>query len=233
MTTLTISIPGHPLLPLPPRRYLRDRSQRKLPSYHCSHATTDESTSHLLAHLITRNDEVREINALLVVTCEPPPLDTQILSTATSKYHLACAPASSPICLLALSTLLHCLLPPSHEAAFLRHLRCPRPPSTSKGSGLYPTYILPPTSKAGLRIPHPQILTGPTKSHCFIHSTVLHRQTVIPFHPPSHKSLDVEVLCRAQFSCHLTNLHRPNPHTPRTTSGASLRRTRTSLTLHL
>ncbi|KAJ8594585.1 hypothetical protein M405DRAFT_838450 [Rhizopogon salebrosus TDB-379] len=72
-----------------PPRYLRDRSQRKLPSHHCSHTTTDESTSHLLARLITRNDEVREINALLVVTCEPPPLETQILSTATIPHFIA------------------------------------------------------------------------------------------------------------------------------------------------
>ncbi|KAJ8594586.1 hypothetical protein M405DRAFT_858022 [Rhizopogon salebrosus TDB-379] len=35
---------------------------------------------------------------------KPPPLETQMLSTATSKCHLACAPASSPIYLLALST---------------------------------------------------------------------------------------------------------------------------------
>jgi hypothetical protein len=63
----------------------------------------------------------------------PSTLDTQILSTAMSKF-LACAPASSPIYSLALSTPLHCLRPPLHEAAFLLHHPCsPRPPSTSEG----------------------------------------------------------------------------------------------------
>jgi hypothetical protein len=44
----------------------------------------------------------------------PSTLDTQILSTAMSKF-LACAPASSLIYSLALSTPLHCLRPPLHE----------------------------------------------------------------------------------------------------------------------
>jgi hypothetical protein len=39
--------------------------------------------------------------------------------------------------------------------------------------------------------------------------------------------------CRVRFVCRLTNLHRPNPLTPRTTSWASLRRTRTFWTLRL
>jgi hypothetical protein len=50
--------------------YLRHRRQSKSASRHRSHTTTDGSTSHLLARLIARDDEVREINALLVVTSE-------------------------------------------------------------------------------------------------------------------------------------------------------------------
>jgi len=41
-----------------------------VPTDHLSHTTTEGSTSHLLAHLIARDDEVRGINALLVVTSE-------------------------------------------------------------------------------------------------------------------------------------------------------------------
>jgi hypothetical protein len=50
--------------------YLRHRRQSKSTSRHRSHTTTEGSTSHLLARLIARDDEVREINALLVVTSE-------------------------------------------------------------------------------------------------------------------------------------------------------------------
>ncbi|OAX35846.1 hypothetical protein K503DRAFT_867985 [Rhizopogon vinicolor AM-OR11-026] len=50
--------------------YLRHRRQSKSTSRHRSHTTTDGSTSHLLARLIARDDEVREIDALLVVTSE-------------------------------------------------------------------------------------------------------------------------------------------------------------------
>jgi hypothetical protein len=55
---------------------------------------------------------------------KPPPLETQNLSKATSECHLACAPASSPIYsplhprIRSGTTPLHCLLPPSCEAAF-------------------------------------------------------------------------------------------------------------------
>ena len=38
--------------------------------YYCSHTTTDALTGYLLAHLITRDDAVRQINVLLVVILE-------------------------------------------------------------------------------------------------------------------------------------------------------------------
>jgi hypothetical protein len=90
--------------------------------------------------LISDNPGVYLLRPVFVVDRLPPhspPLGAQILSTTTSK-RLVCAPASSPIYLLALSmplhprtnTLLHCLRPPSYEAAFLHHHpRRPRPTS--------------------------------------------------------------------------------------------------------
>ncbi|KAG1723533.1 uncharacterized protein EDB91DRAFT_1255604 [Suillus paluster] len=60
-----------PSTPSSPPSYLRPRRQSKSTSRHRSHTTTDGgSSSHLLARLIARDDEVREINALLVVTSE-------------------------------------------------------------------------------------------------------------------------------------------------------------------
>ncbi|KAG0694828.1 hypothetical protein DFH29DRAFT_300959 [Suillus ampliporus] len=60
-----------PSSPSSPPSYLRPRRQSKSTSRHRSHTTTDGgSSSHLLARLIARDDEVREINALLVVTSE-------------------------------------------------------------------------------------------------------------------------------------------------------------------
>lgn len=61
-----------PSSPSSPPSYLRPRRQSKSNSRHRSqHTTTDGgSSSHLLARLIARDDEVREINALLVVTSE-------------------------------------------------------------------------------------------------------------------------------------------------------------------
>ncbi|KAG1719283.1 hypothetical protein EDB19DRAFT_1836899 [Suillus lakei] len=61
-----------PSSPSSPPSYLRPRRQSKPNSRHRSqHTTTDGgSSSHLLARLIARDDEVREINALLVVTSE-------------------------------------------------------------------------------------------------------------------------------------------------------------------
>jgi hypothetical protein len=61
-----------PSSPSSPPSYLRPRRQSKSNSRHRSqHTTTDGgSSNHLLARLIARDDEVREINALLVVTSE-------------------------------------------------------------------------------------------------------------------------------------------------------------------
>lgn len=61
-----------PSSPSSPPSYLRPRRPSKSNSRHRSqHTTTDGgSSSHLLARLIARDDEVREINALLVVTSE-------------------------------------------------------------------------------------------------------------------------------------------------------------------
>ncbi|KAG2041370.1 hypothetical protein BDR03DRAFT_914068 [Suillus americanus] len=61
-----------PSSPSSPPSYLRPRRQSKSNSRHRSqHTTTDGgSSSHLLARLIARDDEVREINALLIVTSE-------------------------------------------------------------------------------------------------------------------------------------------------------------------
>ncbi|KAG2140954.1 uncharacterized protein EDB93DRAFT_1161207 [Suillus bovinus] len=61
-----------PSSPSSPPSYLRPRRPSKPNSRHRSqHTTTDGgSSSHLLARLIARDDEVREINALLVVTSE-------------------------------------------------------------------------------------------------------------------------------------------------------------------
>ncbi|KAH7919799.1 hypothetical protein BV22DRAFT_1050814 [Leucogyrophana mollusca] len=50
--------------------YLRPRRQSKSATRHRSHTTTDGSTSHLLARLLARDDEVREVKALLVVTSD-------------------------------------------------------------------------------------------------------------------------------------------------------------------
>jgi len=57
--------------------------QSKSASRHHSHTTTDGSTSHHLARLIARDDKVREINALLVVT--PERLKTESNSANTSE----------------------------------------------------------------------------------------------------------------------------------------------------
>ncbi|KIJ63436.1 hypothetical protein HYDPIDRAFT_113453 [Hydnomerulius pinastri MD-312] len=50
--------------------YLQPRRRSKSATRHRSHTTTEGSSSHLLARLIARDEEVREVNALLVVTSE-------------------------------------------------------------------------------------------------------------------------------------------------------------------
>ncbi|KAJ8594587.1 hypothetical protein M405DRAFT_476194 [Rhizopogon salebrosus TDB-379] len=123
-----------------------------------------------------------------------------MLSTATSKCHLACAPLHPRTRSETIS--LHCLLPPLHEAAFLRHfaalvfLQCLKTrfhtageslgdrlfisavmPASKVvfGPGLYPTYILAPRSKAKLHILICKSRPAPTNSHCFTRDAVLHR----------------------------------------------------------
>jgi hypothetical protein len=115
----------------------------------------DEHSSYALHHsaLSLTDLDINEFGSHHHLSHNPPnpsALDTQILSTAMSKF-LACAPTSSPIYSLALSTPLEssssnpqvklphfsacALRVPSRKAAFLHHhLRCPRPPLTSEGS---------------------------------------------------------------------------------------------------
>ncbi|KAJ8583608.1 hypothetical protein M405DRAFT_866894 [Rhizopogon salebrosus TDB-379] len=81
----------------------------------------------------------------------PPPLDTQILSTTMSKC-LVCAPASSPIYLLALSTPLHPRTP--HFIAYaLRHTKLHSSITTLAALVLYPS-ATPPLAPSPSLLPH-------------------------------------------------------------------------------
>jgi hypothetical protein len=86
--------------------------------------------------------------AQIVNPPHPPPLDTQILSTTMSKC-LVCAPASSPIYLLALSTLLHPRTP--HFIAYALH-------HTKLHSSI--------TTLAALVLLHPQHYRSRLLRHC-------------------------------------------------------------------
>ncbi|KAJ8593124.1 hypothetical protein M405DRAFT_931062 [Rhizopogon salebrosus TDB-379] len=66
--------------------YLR---QSRLASHHRSHTTTDESTSHLLTRLITRNDD---ITTLLVVTYERPERSPTVPTLLTVVHSSTYAP---------------------------------------------------------------------------------------------------------------------------------------------
>ncbi|KAJ8584586.1 hypothetical protein M405DRAFT_845080 [Rhizopogon salebrosus TDB-379] len=64
----------------------------------------------------------------------PPPDTSTATSKCSSPIYSESLALSTPLELASETTSLHCLRPPPHEAAFLRHLHRPRPPSMFEGS---------------------------------------------------------------------------------------------------